>query len=598
MSRAPRVTDSATHPAPAGSAPEPPTDPSREYHICPFCGLTREINLEFDPSEACPRCTLTDSPTTRNATKARIGPWHVRQVRNPWAPGMRFETLLSLIKHGQVNAESIVRGPTTHQLWKRAANVRGLSREFGLCFSCGAEIDTQASLCPHCNRLQDPPANPDLLVDVRETIAPVVEKPVELEEQVKLPLVAPVAAPAPAVKTPVAAPQVRQTANPQAVKAPPAAPVQRDEDVDQPAKIDIGGSAPAPGTASSRDPLAVDEKAEEEQRPAPSRPRPLRPRVPGADDALLTPQELAQAFQLDFAPAPTPRKPRGTKVWTWAIFLLLVGGGTALLLHLRPDYRAQAAQWSSKKAESVKTFVESRTNPAPGNGKGPQRSGSATPQAAGSPAMQPTTRPKPGPIASAPPAAPAPTPSPKVEIEPPSPADEVVVGPAPTPRPVETHVSPPAPAPPVATPPPVVATPPLANAKPQAGSAISPSPATKPAAEARVAAAPATKPAEVVAYHAPAPPPAPVVETPVPKPPPTVAPDPVVAATAKPQAVQLPAGDPETQARTLWRQAIDAEANQDFLEAVQCYDLIKKLPEDVQPPGIDVRLKMARKQLK
>jgi hypothetical protein len=60
---------------------------------------------------------------------------------------MRFDTLLALIKRGQVTKDSVVRGPTTHQLWKRAAEIKGVSREFGLCYSCGAEIDTQANLC-------------------------------------------------------------------------------------------------------------------------------------------------------------------------------------------------------------------------------------------------------------------------------------------------------------------------------------------------------------------------------------------------------------------------------------------------------------------
>jgi len=60
----------------------------------------------------------------------------------------------------------------------------------------------------------------------------------------------------------------------------------------------------------------------------------------------------------------------------------------------------------------------------------------------------------------------------------------------------------------------------------------------------------------------------------------------------------MPPGDPETQARTLWRKAIDAEVNQDFREAVQCYELIQKLPEDVQPTGVKVRLKLARDKLK
>src|SRR5437868_9732919 len=100
----------ATDPAASPTAALP--DPNRDVHVCPFCGLTHEINEDFDPTTPCPRCTLADTSTTRNATKARIGPWHVRQVRNPWAPGMRFETLLALVKRGQVTKDSIVRGPT------------------------------------------------------------------------------------------------------------------------------------------------------------------------------------------------------------------------------------------------------------------------------------------------------------------------------------------------------------------------------------------------------------------------------------------------------------------------------------------------------
>src|SRR5689334_6744853 len=136
-----RANDSA--PASASIAPSSPLSAAVDGHICPFCGLSREITENFDPTSPCPRCTLADTPTTRNATKSRVGPWHVRQVRNPWAPGMRFETLLALIKRGQVVRDSVVRGPTTHQLWKRAAEIKGVSREFGLCYSCGGEIDTQ-----------------------------------------------------------------------------------------------------------------------------------------------------------------------------------------------------------------------------------------------------------------------------------------------------------------------------------------------------------------------------------------------------------------------------------------------------------------------
>jgi hypothetical protein len=110
---------------------------------------------------------MEDTPITRQATKVRIGPWYVLQTRNPSAPGMRFSTLLALVRKGHVTHRSIVRGPTTHQLWRFAARVRGLSREFGVCYGCGERIETTANLCGHCRRSQEPPANPDVLLEVR-----------------------------------------------------------------------------------------------------------------------------------------------------------------------------------------------------------------------------------------------------------------------------------------------------------------------------------------------------------------------------------------------------------------------------------------------
>jgi rubrerythrin len=129
-------------------------------YVCPFCGAVRE-QADGD----CPRCTMESTATTRQATKARIGPWYVLQTRNPAAPGMKYETLLAFVAKGRVKARSIVRGPTTHQLWRFAAHVKGLSREFGVCYSCGESIARTASLCPHCNRPQDPPANPDIFLE-------------------------------------------------------------------------------------------------------------------------------------------------------------------------------------------------------------------------------------------------------------------------------------------------------------------------------------------------------------------------------------------------------------------------------------------------
>ena len=128
--------------------------------VCPFCGSLKERS-----DGACPRCTMENTPATRQATKARIGPWYVLQTRNPAAPGMKFETLLTFIRKGRIKPRSIVRGPTTHQLWRFAAHVKGLSREFGVCYSCGGPIEKTANICPTCNRLQEPPVNPDMLLE-------------------------------------------------------------------------------------------------------------------------------------------------------------------------------------------------------------------------------------------------------------------------------------------------------------------------------------------------------------------------------------------------------------------------------------------------
>lgn len=145
--------------SPAGGA-EAIRDGLRGKYVCPFCGSVNDSEQGM-----CPRCTMENSAATRKATKTRIGPWYVLQTRNPAAPGMTWDTLLSFIRKGRVKPRSIVRGPTTHQLWRFAAQVKGLSREFGICYSCGSGIEANASLCPTCNRLQEPPPNPDALLE-------------------------------------------------------------------------------------------------------------------------------------------------------------------------------------------------------------------------------------------------------------------------------------------------------------------------------------------------------------------------------------------------------------------------------------------------
>jgi hypothetical protein len=532
-----RATDPLS--PPATSSPEPKLD----GHVCPFCGLMREITEDFDPATPCPRCTLADTPTTRNATKARIGPWHVRQVRNPWAPGMRFDTLIALIKRGQVNKDSIVRGPTSHQLWKRAAEVKGLSREFGLCYSCGREVSMTANLCPHCNRLQEPPANPDLLVETRDSFVP----PAAAAPAAIAPAVAPARAPAPI--------------------PPPAAPLPIiDHDVPEPAPIEMGSKPmtaldPVDMLAVTQDPEQVEMARQIAARPPAKQRMSLRPRTPGADDALLTPQELAAAFQLDFSPnggaeARPPEPPARPKRGAGKLVFVLAVIGVAVLLYLRPDYRAQASEWGESAMASIKSMIGSDNTPKLPTMRFPE--GTELPR-----------------LSPPPPAPPPQSRQTPIEIKPPAPvvSPPVAVAEAP-PKPAE----PPAPAK-VETPaPPKVEAPATANVEAPAAASVEASPATKVAV-----------PPPLVEEAPPAPIPAAVKSSPPPEP----------IAPAKPAPSQFTDSVSQyEESKRLWIKAIDAEANQDFVEAVSCYEQIKKLPADVHPAGLDVNLDRARKLAK
>ena len=71
--------------SPAAAAPAASSHPSAPLrrgqmskHVCPFCGAQRETDFG-----ACSNCRLEDSPTTRTATRSKLGPWYVLQSRNP-----------------------------------------------------------------------------------------------------------------------------------------------------------------------------------------------------------------------------------------------------------------------------------------------------------------------------------------------------------------------------------------------------------------------------------------------------------------------------------------------------------------------------------
>jgi hypothetical protein len=244
---------------------------------------------------------MEDTTATRAATKSRIGPWYVLQTRNPSAPGMKWSTLLTLIDKGQVSPRSVVRGPTTHQLWRFAAHVKGLSREFGVCYSCGGKIERTTHQCPHCQKIQELPANPDALLESRaEPVMREIEQPASL---------------APAPKPPLKL-------------SPPEAPRRKPSDITLPPRGEIGHP---PGVEPRSD---------------------WHP-----DPAILSARELAQAFQLDFnVDEPPPRRRRALR----ALLTFLVLGALALtgVMLIWTDLREQTFAWLGHASATVQGYFQ------------------------------------------------------------------------------------------------------------------------------------------------------------------------------------------------------------------------------------------------
>jgi hypothetical protein len=261
---------------------------------------------------------MDNSALTRQATRARIGPWYVMQSRNPSAPGMKCNTLLALIRKGQITPRSVIRGPTTFQLWRFAARVKGISREFGLCYSCGAELQRTSTFCPRCSRGQELPPNPDVLLENEPQSTKTVYRQVN-----------------PRPETPGAP-------IPEKAEAPPA----------RPAPAAAEPEADRPTRAPSQIPTAAETMAELAEIPSPHNAPPemqSRPRQ-RPQEGILTPRELAAAFSIQYDPTMDPHsRPRngggtGKNLLVAAILLLVFGGG-ASVFYFSPSTRQRFISW-------------------------------------------------------------------------------------------------------------------------------------------------------------------------------------------------------------------------------------------------------------
>jgi hypothetical protein len=343
------VSDESDPQVPAGKAGSP------TVHVCPFCGT---ISDRVD--EACRRCTMENTALTRQATRARIGPWYVMQNRNPGAPGMKCSTLLALVRKGQITPKTVIRGPTTHQFWRFAARVKGISREFGLCFSCGTRLDSKSVECPRCGKSQELPANPDTLLEGDSYVA---DAP--YDEVKSLPVMADVSSVEERMPRETSTLEL-ENLKPRRPRTPPEKLANSSDPEDysvappKPAPAPAPISPPPPGPAPAKPNLAA-------LKPLPVDDLDSRPEPQMRQENVLSAKDLATAFSLQYDPhsrSNRQHKSRVRRAIVMTVVLLLMGGGA--LVWFVPAFQQRAiAGWRQVVTQFHEIYPESTVAPTP-----------------------------------------------------------------------------------------------------------------------------------------------------------------------------------------------------------------------------------------
>jgi hypothetical protein len=111
---------------------------------CPLCGET-----QYEQT-VCKQCGGKLDPDGLLLAEASFGPWYVRDEDNPFAPGMTYDLLVQKIGDETLHRFSLVRGPTTRQLWIIAKRVPGIAHLLGRCHRCDEHVDPASNACHMC----------------------------------------------------------------------------------------------------------------------------------------------------------------------------------------------------------------------------------------------------------------------------------------------------------------------------------------------------------------------------------------------------------------------------------------------------------------
>ncbi len=135
----------------AGDTP-PPYEPDRNADgkvLCPYCGHCQ------DDTEKCGSCGGLFEPLSRRATQIAMGPWFIRDKKNPFKPGCSYDVMVDLARKGRIKPNTVMRGPSTKQFWSVARNVQGISHLLGYCHSCGEHVKPFDAACNTCGAAFD-----------------------------------------------------------------------------------------------------------------------------------------------------------------------------------------------------------------------------------------------------------------------------------------------------------------------------------------------------------------------------------------------------------------------------------------------------------